>query len=176
MAMIPPHVGIAFGDLPQKLNEHGDDIPVPREILVRLLDLYISCWDFDEDWYLSTYPDVEEAVRAGKCASGWAHFRSDGYLEGRLGNRPAVDEDWYLSTYPDIANAVLEGRVSSASDHFVEFGYKEGRLPSNPTIYPTWYAPRYIQSAKIDQADEATLLQHFLKVGYHRLAVPGPPR
>ena len=67
MAMIPPHVGIAFGDLPQKLNEHGDDIPVPREILVRLLDLYISCWDFDEDWYLSTYPDVEEAVRAGKC-------------------------------------------------------------------------------------------------------------
>ena len=43
MAMIPPHVAIAFGDLPQKLNEHGDDIPVPREILVRLLDLYISC-------------------------------------------------------------------------------------------------------------------------------------
>ena len=43
MAMIP-HVRIAFGDLPEKLVEHGDDIPVPREILLRLLDLYISCW------------------------------------------------------------------------------------------------------------------------------------
>ena len=64
--------------------------------------------DFDEDWYLSTYPDVEEAVRAGKFASGWAHFRADGYLEGRLGSQPAVDEEWYLSTYPDIANAVLQ--------------------------------------------------------------------
>jgi hypothetical protein len=78
MATIP-HVNIAFGDLPEKISKSGDEIPVPREILFRLLDLYISCWDFDEDWYLSTYPDVEEAVSEGRFPSGWAHFRSDGY-------------------------------------------------------------------------------------------------
>jgi hypothetical protein len=65
---------------------------------------------------------------------------------------------------------------TSASDHFVEFGYREGRLPNDPVIHPKWYAPRYIQSSEIDHADEATLLQHFLKTGYHRLAVPEPPR
>ena len=84
---------------------------MPREILLRLLDLYISCWDFDEDWYLETYPDVQAAVGEGEFPSGWYHFRTVGYLEGRFGSPPTVDEEWYLSTYSDIAEAVLEERV-----------------------------------------------------------------
>ena len=72
--MTIPHVNVAFGDLPDRLKMVGDEVPVPREILARLLDLYILCWGFDEDWYLSTYPDIEEAVKQNLFASGWAHF------------------------------------------------------------------------------------------------------
>ncbi len=175
MATIP-HVNIAFGDLPEQLRKHGDSVPVPRETLLRLLDLYISCWDFDEDWYLKTYPDVQAAVGEGEFLSGWYHFRTVGYLEGRFGSPPTVDEEWYLSTYSDIAEAVLEEKVDSASDHFVQFGYKEGRLPRDPAIHPEWYAPRYVRSHEASEANEATLLEHFLRIGYHRLAVPEPPR
>jgi hypothetical protein len=175
MAMIP-HVEVAFGELAETLKKSGDEVPVPREMLTRLLDLYISCWDFDEDWYLATYPDVHEAIREGKFPSGWVHFRSIGYLEGRLGSQPHVDTEWYVNTYPDIAKAMLEGKMASAADHYVQFGYREGRLPREPTIHSKWYAPRYLPSVDPTDADEATLLKHFLRQGYHQLALPGPPR
>jgi len=175
MATIP-HVSIAFGDLPERINQSRGDVPIPRELLFRLLDLYVSCWDFDEDWYLSAYPDVREAVDGGDFASGWAHFRTTGYLEGRFGHQPTVDAEWYLSMYPDIAEAMLEGKVTSALDHFVEFGYKEGRLPRDPSIHANWYMPRYVHSAERDEADESMLLDHFVKMGYRQLAVPEPPR
>ena len=76
--MTIPHVNVAFGDLPERLKTEDDEVPVPREILTRLLDLYILCWGFDEDWYLSTYPDIEAAVKQGLFPSGWAHFRTVG--------------------------------------------------------------------------------------------------
>src|SRR5271167_4374756 len=102
--MMPiPYVSVAFGNLPERLKEAGEEVSVPREILTRLLDLYISCWDFDEDWYLATYPDIKDAVDQGLFTSGWAHFRTVGYLEGRFGYQPVVDADWYTSAYPDIA-------------------------------------------------------------------------
>jgi hypothetical protein len=175
MATIP-HVSIAFGDLPERIEKSVDDVLVPRELLMRLLDLYISCWDFDEDWYLATYSDVREAVSQGKFPSGWAHFRTVGYLEGRLGQQPMVDAEWYVNTYPDVAEAMLNGTIKSVTDHFARFGYKEGRLPSNPDIHSRWYRPRYLPSLNGSGGDDDELLDHFLGRGYRQLAVPSPPR
>ena len=175
--MMPiPYVRVAFGDLPERLKGESDDVSVPRGILTRLLDLYISCWDFDEDWYRATYADVKESIDQGVWASGWAHFRAIGYWEGRFAQEPVVDADWYINTYPDIAQAMVEGRVTSALDHFVRFGYQEGRLPHEPGLYPKWYAPRYVPSIDPSNADIEEMLSHFLKPGYHQLAVPAPPR
>jgi len=39
----------------------------------------------DEQGYLSTYPDVQEAVTAGQFKSGYEHFAHFGSLEGRRG-------------------------------------------------------------------------------------------
>jgi len=39
--------------------------------------------DFDEDWYLSRYPDVAAAVKAGTLPSGMAHYHLNGRREGR---------------------------------------------------------------------------------------------
>ncbi len=175
MATIP-HPKYAFGDLAERLESAGDEVPVPRKLLARLLDLYISCWDFDEDWYLATYPDIQGAVAQGKFASGWAHFRSVGYMEGRLGNQPIVDTEWYLNTYPDIAQAMLEGKVTSAAEHFERFGYAEGRLPCDPGIHSKWYASRYMPSLDPGEVQERQVLEDFLRKGYRQLAFPAPPR
>ena len=105
------------------------EITVPRYIVAKLLDLYISCWDYDETWYLANYPDVQDAVNRRQFPSGWMHFRTVGYFEGRFGATPSVDADWYIATYPDVARAILSGEVENVLDHFVKFGYFEGRLP-----------------------------------------------
>ena len=175
--MLPiPYVSVALGDLPDRLKTAGDEVSVPREILTRLLDLYILCWDFDEEWYLENYPDIQDAVNQGLFPSGWAHFRAVGYLEGRFGQQPVVDADWYLSTYPDVANAMLEGEVTSALDHYVKFGYQEGRLPHDPGLYHEWYAPRYVPSLDPGNDSGEEILNHFMRRGYRQLAVPAPPR
>lgn len=42
----------------------------------------------DESWYLSAYPDVRDAVRAGTISAA-AHYATFGAAEGRLPNAPA---------------------------------------------------------------------------------------
>lgn len=169
-----PHVEVAFGEFAKRVMGNEPEISVPRDILTRLLDLYVSCWDFDEEWYLANYPDISEAIKQGQFKSGWSHFRSVGYLEGRLGTQPVVDPDWYMSQYPDVARALLDGTVTSAAEHYIYFGYSEGRLPNNPKVHVRWYAPRYLDS--VGPCDELACCDHFVKIGYGRLAVPAPPR
>ena len=71
---------------------------------------------------------------------------------------------------------MLDGKVTSALDHFVRIGYQEGRLPHDPGIYAKWYVPRYMPSVDPSSADMEEMLNHFLKRGYHQLALPAPPR
>lgn len=170
-----PHPRVVFGDLPDRWKSDTEEITIPRKILGALLNLYISFWDFDEDWYLSTYPDIAAAVSSARFASGWAHYRSVGYLEGRLGSRQIVDSEWYLETYPDVAQAMLEDKVASAAEHFENFGYAEGRLPSKPGVDAKWYARRYM-GVHGQPADESHAHDDFVKRGYRGLALPAPPR
>jgi len=97
--------------------------------LEKFLRLMLLGIDVDEDWYRTSYPDVDRAIRSGVVESAKAHFIASGYFEGRLPYLIAVDEEWYLSTYEDIREAIRAGTFSSAEDHFVRFGYREGRLP-----------------------------------------------
>ncbi len=96
-----------------------------KELLVQVLALV----DVDEVWYLQTYADVAEAVRAGAMQSAGAHYRIAGYFENRLPYPVQVDEAWYLQTYPDVAAALRAGAFASGQQHFERNGYQEGRLP-----------------------------------------------
>src|SRR5690348_14602933 len=87
----------------------------------------------DEEWYLSRYPDVREAIEAGLVSSAASHYRSHGRREGRIPTKPEVDEAWYLLRYPDVCHAIRRGQVKSAYEHFVQAGYYEGRLPRHPS-------------------------------------------
>jgi len=97
--------------------------------LLDLLKRFLRAVPFDEAWYRRTYPDVEEAIRAGAYRSAKQHFVEHGYFEGRRPFALAVDEDWYLKTYPDVGESVKTGVVESALDHFERHGYEEGRVP-----------------------------------------------
>ena len=84
------HVDFAFGDLAERLGKIGDEITVSRELVTRLLDLYISCWDFDEDWYLATYSDVREAVEPRQVFVGLGAFQIDWVSGGAFGELAAL--------------------------------------------------------------------------------------
>ena len=107
-------------------------VNVAYDDFIRLIRLLIADTVVDDDWYLAQYPDVAEAVAAGRLQSPKQHFLDDGYFEGRLPFPLAVDEAWYLEQNPDVAESIREGRIESATQHFVDDGYREGRLPAPP--------------------------------------------
>lgn len=97
--------------------------------LLDLVKLFLRSMPFEEAWYRRTYPDVEEAIRAGAYRTGRQHFVEHGYFEGRRPFPMEVDEGWYLRAYPDVGESVQGGAVASALDHFERHGYEEGRRP-----------------------------------------------
>lgn len=96
---------------------------------IEILRWIISGIELDEEWYAQEYPDIAEAVKAGRLPSARQHFIDDGYFEGRLPFPMPVDERWYLEQNPDVAESVRKGVLSSGQQHFAEDGYREGRLP-----------------------------------------------
>jgi hypothetical protein len=97
---------------------------------IEVVKLLLRGIEFDEKWYLSRYPDVAEAVKAGAMKSGRYHFIEVGYFEGRRPREFEVDEKWYLASYPDVAENIAKRNLKSAHQHFNEHGYDEGRLPA----------------------------------------------
>ncbi|MGI0013912.1 MAG: hypothetical protein ACREBU_10800, partial [Nitrososphaera sp.] len=86
--------------------------------------------EFNEAGYLAANPDVANAVRSKKIASGKEHYLSAGFFEGRRGALPAVDEAWYQKENPDVALAIRKGKLRSAKEHFNIIGAEEFRAPS----------------------------------------------
>ncbi len=84
---------------------------------------------FDEEFYLSRYPDIADALSAGKIPNAREHYITQGYYEHRMPHPISVDENWYLQTYPDVKVAVDNAHFASAQAHFERAGFREGRLP-----------------------------------------------
>lgn len=82
---------------------------------------------FNENFYLTSYPEVAEAVTAGYFSSGLDHFQRYGLQEGRVLVSLDYNESTYLAKYPDIRAAVTAGSFSSGLSHFIQFGADEGR-------------------------------------------------
>ena len=99
------------------------------ETFIEIIKRMISGIEVDEKWYAEAYPDIGEAIRAGRIKSAKHHFTEDGYFEGRLPFPVTVDETWYKQKYPDVAESVRRGVPPTLQQHFEEDGYREGRLP-----------------------------------------------
>lgn len=83
----------------------------------------------DEDWYLSKYHDVQNAVSEKIFTSARQHYTQVGFYENRFPYEILVDEEFYYAAYPDVRAACGEGGHKSAQEHFELFGFREGRLP-----------------------------------------------
>jgi hypothetical protein len=105
-------------------------VNVSYDEFMELVKMFLRAVAFDDAWYLSKYPDVAEAVKAGAYKSGREHFIEVGYFEGRRPQAFEVDEKWYVAAYPDVAEGIGKGDIKSAEQHFNDHGYEEGRLPS----------------------------------------------
>ena len=82
---------------------------------------------FDEDVYLSVYPDAAALVGVSRTyASGFEHFIMQGVSEGKL-FYAVYDESFYLTRNPDVASAVTAHVWGSGLPHFLLYGRLEGR-------------------------------------------------
>jgi glycosyltransferase involved in cell wall biosynthesis len=113
---------------------------------------------FDEQWYLSSYPDVAEAG-----IDPYSHYLAFGAKEGRFPN-PLFDTSWYLERYPDVRDAGVNPLV-----HYLRYGASEGRDP-NPLFDSDWYLQQYpdVQAAGVNP------LVHYLRYGASEGRDPNP--
>jgi hypothetical protein len=111
-------------------------LPLLREILM----VVVSKLPFDEEFYLSTYPDLRAACDRGDISDPKTHFVEVGYFEGRFGAKPNVDEEFYKETYPDVAEAITNNDVESALEHYMRAGAVEGRFatPEDKQVMTRW--------------------------------------
>jgi glycosyltransferase involved in cell wall biosynthesis len=117
--------------------------------------------DFDEPWYLDTYPDVKQA--GGRPLR---HFLLFGIFEGRAPNAYALhfDRNWYLETYPDVA------RYGDPLQHFLRHGAAEGRIPNAKlrNFDASWYLETH---PEIKNSGQIPLL-HYLRNAIHEAFFP----
>ncbi|MGO8737834.1 hypothetical protein [Rhodoblastus sp.] len=106
-----------------------DTIIMTKDQFLAFLAVILKGVSFDEDWYLTKYPDIADAIARGVVASARTHFVENGYIEGRFPARVVVDEGWYHAKYADVAEGVETGDIRSCQEHFDAHGRAEGRTP-----------------------------------------------
>lgn len=106
---------------------------------------------FDSEFYLRTYPDVDESGM-----SPLVHYVLHGWREGR-DPHPLFTNDWYLAQNPDVASS---GTINPL-DHYLLHGWREGRRP-NPLFDPRSYIGRYPDV----EAGDFEPLTHFMLYGH----------
>ncbi|MDF0555590.1 calcium-binding protein [Kamptonema sp. UHCC 0994] len=127
---------------------------------------------FDEQYYLSQYGFVKDAVAQGLVKSGLEHFQKYGQAAGLTKISRYFDENTYLTGNPDIAAFVRpvnpNGSFASGLDHFIQFGYDEGgrRTQVSPEYNEDFYLKNnsellpFIQNGTFKSG-----YQHFIKYG-----------
>lgn len=109
--------------------EQGHEtLTLTREGFLFLIRHILAGTDFDDDWYLETYPDVAQAINDKKIESAWNHYVNFGYFEGRLPTARGFDPKFYAQQYPDVARTLKSTEPRDLLKHFMEHGYAEGRL------------------------------------------------
>jgi hypothetical protein len=128
--LLPPSIEAVLPALKQLRSDTDlSTVVLPTPALRTLLQLLLASWKFEEEWYVTTYSDVADGIRAGKFKSGREHYLTFGYFESRLPCQPNVDEVWYVKTFRDAKEGIAKGKFKNATEHFIAFGYREGRTP-----------------------------------------------
>ncbi|MEF2074016.1 hypothetical protein [Consotaella aegiceratis] len=109
-------------------DEGHKTLTMNRDGFLALLDQVIRASPFDEDFYLSAYPDVAAAVEQGEIETGFEHYKRFGFYEGRFPGFRGFDPDAYVAANPDLAS--FKGRLDyekALREHYHHYGFVEGR-------------------------------------------------
>lgn len=119
---------------------------------------------FDENYYLSQMPDVASAVRNGDFLSGYQHFITFGWNEGR---NPSIlfDENYYRSRYSDVDLAIANNTISSGLTHFLNFGHQEQRNPSEAFSQSDYLTNNPDVAAAVNNGSLQSAFQHYITFG-----------
>jgi len=121
---------------------------------------------FDENYYLSKYPFVEEGIAQGIISSGKEHFEKFGQKLGFTEVSRYYDENYYLANNPAVAAAVSSGAFASGLDHFIQFGWEQGLVNTSPDYDESFYLKRYLVLAPFVQNQTLKSgFEHFIKFG-----------
>jgi|GEM_PF-4502228 len=82
---------------------------------------------FDEQTYLHHNADIFACVIAGLYTTGYQHFITYGWREGRTFST-TFDNAAYLAANADVAYAVAVGVFKSGTEHYLLYGQFENRL------------------------------------------------
>jgi hypothetical protein len=106
------------------------EVTISNRLFRLLVEAALANAPVDEQSYVAANPDVADAIRLRKVASGLQHYLSTGYYEGRDTGQAGFDEAWYLQRYPDVATAVQNKESASGLEHYRGPGMREWRSPN----------------------------------------------
>ena len=121
---------------------------------------------FDENYYLSKYPFVQQGIDRGIISSGKEHFEKFGQKLGFTEVSRYYDENYYLANNPAVAAAVSSGSFASGLDHFIQFGWEQGLVNTSPDYDESFYLKRYpILAPFVQNQTFKSGFEHFIKFG-----------
>lgn len=121
---------------------------------------------FDENYYLTKYPFVQEGIDRGIISSGKEHFEKFGQKLGFTEVSRYYDENYYLANNPAVAAAVSSGAFASGLDHFIQFGWEEGLVNTSPDYDESFYLKRYpVLAPFVQNQTFKSGFEHFIKFG-----------
>jgi GT2 family glycosyltransferase len=84
---------------------------------------------FDPVWYLQTYPQVAEAIAAGRFTCALEHYLCNDSPRD-FDPSPDFSEAFYTSVHVDVIGPIAAGQFRNGFDHFIQFGVFECRKPA----------------------------------------------
>ncbi|MEG4293388.1 hypothetical protein Q5692_32420 [Microcoleus sp. C2C3] len=121
---------------------------------------------FDENYYLSKYPFVQQGIDRGIISSGKEHFEKFGQKLGFTEVSRYYDENYYLANNPAVAAAVSSGAFASGLDHFIQFGWEQGLVNTSPDYDESFYLKRYpVLAPFVQNQTFKSGFEHFIKFG-----------
>ncbi|MEG4021777.1 hypothetical protein [Microcoleus sp. S13C4] len=120
----------------------------------------------DENYYLTKYPFVQQAIDQGIISSGKEHFEKFGQKLGFTEVSRYYDESYYLANNPAVAAAVSSGAFASGLDHFIQFGWEQGLVNTSPDYDESFYLKRYpVLAPFVQNQTFKSGFEHFIKFG-----------
>jgi hypothetical protein len=121
---------------------------------------------FDENYYLSKYPFVQQGIDRGIISSGKEHFEKFGQKLGFTEVSRYYDENYYLANNPAVAAAVSSRVFASGLDHFIQFGWEQGLVNTSPDYDESFYLKRYpVLAPFVQNQTFQSGFEHFIKFG-----------